>query len=74
MILQTSLKCNYIPSQVLLSVFLLQLLKLCIGVSIERQKVMIGGVTLSNDDWGKTRPKIKEVSSMHAMIEYIELN
>ena len=27
----------------------------------DRQKVMIGGVTLQNDDWGKAKAKIKEV-------------
>lgn len=31
------------------------------GVSPERQKVMIGGTTLSDDDWGKAKSKIKEV-------------
>lgn len=32
------------------------------GVLPERQKVMVGGVTLQNDDWGKAKAKIKEVS------------
>lgn len=32
-----------------------------IGVPPERQKVMVGGVTLQNDDWGKAKSKIKEV-------------
>lgn len=27
----------------------------------DRQKVMIGGVTVQNDDWGKAKAKIKEV-------------
>ena len=34
---------------------------LIIGVPPERQKVMIGGATLQDDDWGKAKPKIKEV-------------
>ena len=31
------------------------------GVPPERQKVMVAGVTLQNDDWGKAKAKIKEV-------------
>lgn len=31
------------------------------GVSPERQKVMIGGVTLSDTEWGKAKLKLKEV-------------
>ena len=32
------------------------------GVPPERQKVMVAGGTLPDDDWGKTRTKIKQVS------------
>ena len=31
------------------------------GVPPERQKVMVGGVTLQDDEWGKAKPKIKQV-------------
>ena len=34
------------------------------GVSPERQKVMIGGMTLSDTEWGKAKAKIKDVSSV----------
>ena len=32
------------------------------GVPPERQKVMVAGGTLQDDDWGKARTKIKQVS------------
>lgn len=38
---------------------------LIIGVPPERQKVMIGGATLQDDDWGKAKPKIKEVCHIY---------
>ena len=31
------------------------------GVPPERQKVMVGGVTLQDDEWGKAKSKIKQV-------------
>ena len=31
------------------------------GVPPERQKVMVAGATLADDDWGKAKSKIKEV-------------
>lgn len=34
---------------------------LMLGVPPDRQKVMISGTTLGDDDWGKAKPKIKEV-------------
>lgn len=32
-----------------------------IGVAPDRQKVMIAGVVIQNDDWGKAKSKIKQV-------------
>lgn len=32
-----------------------------VGVAPDRQKVMIGGVVIQDDDWGKGKSKIKEV-------------
>ena len=41
------------------------------GVPPERQKVMVGGVTLQNDEWGKAKAKIKEVCQHY--IAYLDL-
>lgn len=41
-------------------VFKMQLFSLS-GVSPERQKVMIGGISLADNEWGKAVSKIKEV-------------
>jgi len=36
------------------------------GVSPDRQKVMIAGVTLTDQDWGRAKAKIKNVrNSFH---------
>ena len=32
-----------------------------VGVSPDRQKVMVAGTTILDDDWGKSKGKIKEV-------------
>ena len=32
-----------------------------VGVAPDRQKVMIGGMTLASDEWGKVKTKVKEV-------------
>ena len=44
------------------------------GVPPERQKVMVGGVTLQNDDWGKAKAKIKEVHVCQHSIAYVTVN
>ena len=67
--LQSS-RCNSFPCQVSCTdISILYLLEPCalmsystLGVPPERQKVMISGTTLQDDDWGKAKPKIKEVS------------
>ena len=60
-----SSRCSCSPYQVGVALFLCPcytppplLLK---GVAPDRQKVMIGGMTLSDTEWGRAKSKIKEV-------------
>lgn len=39
-----------------------------VGVDPGRQRVMIGGVNILNDDWGKAISKIKQVSSTDVVL------
>ena len=43
---------------------------LCKEVPPDRQKVMIGGVTVQDDDWGKAKAKIKEVENYNYFDNY----
>ena len=42
-------------------ILVLHTFHITLGVPPDRQKVMVGGVTLQDDDWGKAKAKIKEV-------------
>ena len=44
-----------------------------IGVAPDRQKVMIGGVTLADDSWGKAEAKIKDVCHVYIVLWFIAI-
>ncbi len=43
---------------------------LSLGVAPDRQKVMIGGVVVQNDTWGKAESKVKQVSILVYMYSF----